>query len=65
MDAEMAEEMVELSAALEEQREAEEETEEDRIYREHMRLTGRDKYKTLREVRKGNTKRRMDMFENM
>lgn len=26
---------------------------------------GRDKYKTLREIRKGNTKRRVDQFENM
>ena len=27
--------------------------------------SGTDKYKTLREVRKGNTKRRIDNFENM
>ena len=65
MDAEMAEEIEELGAELEEQREEEEETEEDRIYRDNLRLTGMDKYKTLREVRKGNTKRRIDVFENM
>lgn len=26
---------------------------------------GRDKFKTLRDIRSGNTKRRTDMFENM
>ena len=65
MDAEMAGEMEVLGAELEEQREEEVETEEDRIYRDNLKLTGRDKYKTLREVRKGNTKRRIDVFENM
>ena len=34
------------------------------IGRENVRR-GNDKYKTLREVRKGNTKRRIDNFENM
>jgi len=41
-----------------------EETNMDRIHKENVRQ-GRDKYKTLREVRKGNTKRRVDQFENM
>jgi len=36
----------------------------DRIHKENVKQ-GRDKYKTLREVRKGNTKRRVDQFENM
>lgn len=40
------------------------ETAMDRIHRENVRQ-GRDKYKTLREIRKGNTKRRVDQFENM
>ena len=40
------------------------ETTMDRIHKENVRQ-GRDKYKTLREVRKGNTKRRVDQFENM
>jgi hypothetical protein len=26
---------------------------------------GRDKYKTLRQIRQGNTKQRVEMFENM
>ena len=29
------------------------------------RKAGRDKYKTLRQIRGGNTKRRVDQFENM
>ena len=37
---------------------------EDQIHKENVKQ-GRDKYKTLREVRKGNTKRRVDQFENM
>ncbi|QQP49122.1 Moesin/ezrin/radixin -like protein 1like [Caligus rogercresseyi] len=41
-----------------------EETTMDRIHKENVKQ-GRDKYKTLREVRKGNTKRRVDQFENM
>lgn len=40
------------------------ETPMDKIHRENVRQ-GRDKYKTLREIRKGNTKRRVDQFENM
>ncbi|XP_058063921.1 moesin/ezrin/radixin homolog 1 isoform X1 [Anopheles bellator] len=40
------------------------ETPNDKIHRENVRQ-GRDKYKTLREIRKGNTKRRVDQFENM
>lgn len=40
------------------------ETPLDKIHRENVRQ-GRDKYKTLREIRKGNTKRRVDQFENM
>jgi len=65
LDTEMAEEIEDLGAELEERKDAEQETEEDRLYRENLKLTGMDKYKTLREVRKGNTKRRIDVFENM
>lgn len=36
----------------------------DILHQENVRQ-GRDKYKTLREIRKGNTKRRVDQFENM
>lgn len=41
-----------------------EETELDRIHRINL-LEGRDKYKTLRDIRRGNTLRRVEMFENM
>ena len=39
-------------------------TQNDVLHQENVRQ-GRDKYKTLREIRKGNTKRRVDQFENM
>ena len=40
------------------------ETAMDKLHKENVKQ-GRDKYKTLREIRKGNTKRRVDQFENM
>merc|ERR1712012_207239 len=40
------------------------ETTMDKIHKENVKQ-GSDKYETLREVRKGNTKRRVDQFENM
>jgi len=45
-------------------RDDQQETNYDKIHKENVKQ-GRDKYKTLREVRKGNTKRRVDQFENM
>ncbi|XP_076373771.1 moesin/ezrin/radixin homolog 1-like [Tachypleus tridentatus] len=39
-------------------------TRNDILHQENVRQ-GRDKYKTLREIRKGNTKRRVDQFENL
>ncbi|XP_013794693.1 moesin/ezrin/radixin homolog 1-like [Limulus polyphemus] len=39
-------------------------TRNDLLHQENVRQ-GRDKYKTLREIRKGNTKRRVDQFENL
>lgn len=53
-----------LKEDLDHTRTASAETTMDRIHKENVRQ-GRDKYKTLREVRKGNTKRRVDQFENM
>ncbi|XP_066263063.1 moesin/ezrin/radixin homolog 1-like isoform X1 [Euwallacea similis] len=41
-----------------------EESDLDRIHRINL-LEGRDKYKTLRDIRKGNTSRRVELFENM
>ena len=37
---------------------------EDRQYKENL-SQGKSKFKTLRDVRKGNTNRRIDMFESM
>ncbi|XP_022655851.1 moesin/ezrin/radixin homolog 1-like isoform X2 [Varroa jacobsoni] len=53
-----------LSAELNELREDSKLTQEDLLHQDN-RKKGRDKYKTLREIRKGNTKRRVDQFENM
>ena len=39
-------------------------TKNDMLHQENVKM-GRDKYKTLREIRKGNTMRRVDYFENM
>jgi len=36
----------------------------DALYRKIV-ATGRDKYKTLKQIRAGNTKQRVDMFEAM
>ncbi|XP_063237598.1 moesin/ezrin/radixin homolog 1 isoform X3 [Bacillus rossius redtenbacheri] len=53
-----------LKEDLAQTRDVTKETLLDKIHRENVRQ-GRDKYKTLREIRKGNTKRRVDQFENM
>jgi len=53
-----------LKQELSETRDDTKETTLDKIHKENVRQ-GRDKYKTLREIRKGNTKRRVDQFENM
>lgn len=53
-----------LKQDLAQSRDETKETLNDKIHRENVRQ-GRDKYKTLREIRKGNTKRRVDQFENM
>ncbi|XP_047001189.1 moesin/ezrin/radixin homolog 1 isoform X2 [Schistocerca americana] len=53
-----------LKQDLAQSRDETKETALDKIHRENVRQ-GRDKYKTLREIRKGNTKRRVDQFENM
>ncbi|CAG0922249.1 unnamed protein product [Notodromas monacha] len=53
-----------LKSDLEETRDEQKETQMDRLHKENVKM-GRDKYKTLREIRKGNTKRRVDQFENL
>ncbi|XP_074042029.1 uncharacterized protein isoform X2 [Leptinotarsa decemlineata] len=53
-----------LQSKLEETRQQEQESDLDRIHRINL-LEGRDKYKTLADIRRGNTVRRVEMFENM
>ena len=53
-----------LRSDLSESQEAGTETAEDVMYKQNL-ADGRSKFKTLREVRRGNTLRRIDMFENM
>jgi len=64
MDKDMTEELQELGKELDEKKTEVNETDATKVFRENLR-SGADKYKTLREVRKGNTKRRIDNFENM
>lgn len=54
----------ELSDALQAAHKEEAATAYDKLHMENKRA-GRDKYKTLRQIRGGNTKRRIDMYENM
>lgn len=53
-----------LSSELANARDESKKTANDMIHAENMRL-GRDKYKTLRQIRQGNTKQRIDEFESM
>ncbi|ESO87251.1 hypothetical protein LOTGIDRAFT_59617, partial [Lottia gigantea] len=54
----------ELKADLADAKEPEKMTKNDELHQENVRQ-GRDKYKTLKDIRKGNTKRRVDEFESM
>ncbi|XP_018333989.1 moesin/ezrin/radixin homolog 1-like [Agrilus planipennis] len=60
----LVEQLKALKTQLMETKDDSKETHLDRIHRENVRQ-GRDKYKTLNEIRKGNTVRRVDMFENL
>lgn len=51
-----------LSSELEVARDESKKTANDILHMENMRA-GRDKYKTLRQIRMGNTKQRIDEFE--
>ncbi|TKC33944.1 hypothetical protein EI555_000358 [Monodon monoceros] len=53
-----------LTSELANARDESKKTANDMIHAENMRL-GRDKYKTLRQIRQGNTKQRIDEFESM
>lgn len=49
---------------MEQTRYEEKKTQYDIIYKDNVRA-GRDKYKTLRQIRQGQTKQRIDEFEAM
>ncbi|CAI9167955.1 unnamed protein product [Rangifer tarandus platyrhynchus] len=53
-----------LSSELANAHDESKKTANDMIHAENMRL-GRDKYKTLRQIRQGNTKQRIVEFESM
>lgn len=53
-----------LSSDLEETRYEDRRTQYDIIHKDNVRA-GRDKYKTLRQIRQGQTKQRIDEFEAM
>lgn len=53
-----------LKADLGKERLEDEQTKNDELHAENVRQ-GRDKYKTLKQIRQGNTKRRVDEFESM
>ena len=60
----MQEQLQKLSRELESAKDETKVTRNDQLHKKNVE-EGRDKYKTLREIRKGNTKRRVDQFENM
>ena len=49
---------------LESAKDPHKQTREDSIHQENVK-EGRDKYKTLKQIRQGNTKKRIDEFESM
>ncbi|XP_031703722.1 radixin-like [Anarrhichthys ocellatus] len=53
-----------LSSELAEARDDNKKTQNDLLHAENRRV-GRDKYKTLRQIRMGNTKQRIDEFESL
>ena len=53
-----------LSKQLEEEKDKSKETTNDKIHQANIKA-GRDKYKTLKQIRKGHTRQRIDEFENM
>ena len=53
-----------LTSELANTRDDSKQTRLDVLHAENVK-EGRDKYKTLRQIRQGNTKQRVEMFENM
>lgn len=60
----LQEQLRELEAELKQQKEETKQTRNDVLHAENVKQ-GRDKYKTLKQIRQGNTKKRVDEFESM
>ncbi|XP_065185265.1 radixin-like [Sycon ciliatum] len=60
----MQQQLRELGSQLASTKDATKLTKEDKLHQENQKA-GRDKYKTLRQIRQGNTKTRIEEFENM
>ena len=56
--------MQSLTSELATTRDDSKQSHRDALHVENLKQ-GRDKYKTLRQIRQGNTKQRVEMFENM
>merc|ERR1719495_1500253 len=63
-DKRLQEQLNALKNELEQEKKIHAETTEDILHAENMKA-GRDKYKTLKQIRSGNTKQRVDEFECM
>jgi len=60
----MKQQLEDLRKNLDQARNPEKQTKEDSIHQDNVK-EGRDKYKTLKQIRQGNTKKRIDEFESM
>jgi len=60
----MAAKLKSLTSELAHSRDTSKQTQLDILHQENVK-EGRDKYKTLRQIRQGNTKTRVEQFENM
>ncbi|RNA32403.1 radixin isoform X1 [Brachionus plicatilis] len=60
----MKQQLEELRRDLNQVRDPKKQTKEDSIHQDNLK-EGRDKYKTLKQIRQGNTKKRIDEFESM
>jgi len=60
----MKQQLEDLRKHLDQNKDPRKQTKEDQIHQENVK-EGRDKYKTLKQIRQGNTKKRIDEFESM
>lgn len=60
----MKQQLEELRRDLSQVKDPNKQTKEDSIHQDNLK-EGRDKYKTLKQIRQGNTKKRIDEFESM